>query len=1165
MIPPDVFIRTPTQSSSEIDDLNSGHHNSWQEKRLDSQRLNEIQLWQRSELDSSKNHNNHLSVTNQSSIDKQRPKVVHKEERPSEIARNNSRLLGANLGGNFIASSNHFVKNSRIPSPFNETTDFTDLSHRERNDDLQKHDKPKLHETEYDLDHITFVTVESLEKSFREKSQQSKGEKLNDTVKEPQADMAYNEFSGQYQGLADITKRYQRYSTSILTEERQQPTLSTLYSSLENIFPSTSRYIMGYDRALSEERIKEKLMQYSNLTKNERSTFQANNQYMTIGTSVLPLNEKYNSDITERTSPSLQYEMSSSIPVFTRSNSYHGGFQASSLGQNVAVEHGSNLNEGTSDTIRTSSDNGRANFYEDLPFSKPSYLPKELEQPIFNGNITGRPRINDKRSQSLTTASSQESSFQSEDPVGLPAHVGTDVAPYLNQKRSSSWSSNDDAEFLKDYLNRSFESERRPETEENPLRKSWPVGYSTSRPNMLGATPERRQPSLVHRISDNDALQRIKQGAYLQARRDFQMPYKSDFNVAKNGSCEEFSTCIEGCDPVRRSRSFDNELLPGTEEEPVLGDAGANTYLFGNVNVDEIKAKSIRTEDQILNDTMEPYSRRRAWTYDNREKSGYAEKGGFYEPKYNTIQQPLGYYSKPSSRNSETGLNIKTPYHPAEITDNVMSREHTTSLDKSISCGQNAAEGTANQRDQEKKRNSPENVINEKVVNDIAMTSAKLQSRDTETETIQAIDDDTEVFFKNEEYFHTLAEGEPGHQKEGPVRNQSKESRTDTTSSELKSAGSRKSAKKGKPRRTNIDKQKLRKCKSTGNIIEGEPQTDKSEEKPNGEIVNSSKKLRKRANVRKAKSVDHESNGGKVKEKTPSQRRSKSGRDTNGSNSNCVNDQTEEKEITKCESELTENSCRNAERKSSKTATRSVSFNEATKTSDGSVKSPITRKTQSAGAVDSQKLKLSLGNSMKSKDLKIEILPNPKSHHNSHRRLQLVEDERTLKDREEVRRSPRKASLDSSISQYADEGGGVTYLVDRLRVISEGNRSGRNSPSNDRHSFRKSPAFDRRRRPSADFSNDLFSSTPNIVKPTITIQNSTPRSMSPVFDDTDGDGRKRKNSIGSFVSRESSIGSASDLWLDEEEMNITGRRGILCRRSASASSAKSIESVENLR
>ena len=1205
MTPPEVFIRTPTQDSLGFHIIRQRYDISRQEIQSDNTRLNEnIQLWKRSQFDSRGTRHdlsisNQLRVRNQQSIGDQsiNDQSVHgqsqkafilanrstslptkqetaaaKDDRISKLTHNHNGPSDGNLD-TYVDFTSHSpsIEKTFLPSTLNKstvTTDFSDSVEQcssARQNDFRKCDKPNLHEAEYNFDNITFVTVESLDKSFREKSQQSKRNSPSEAIEGSVAGMSYKDIRGQYLDLSDAQSNgYQQCSTSISIDQRQQPGLSKSYSSPENILPSTHRYIMGYSRPLTEESVNDKLMQFSNSVRNERSAFQTSRQHTALDTSALLY-----TDINDNTSPISYYEGGFSIPGFTRSNSYNGGFPISSLDQKEVVKHSSDFVEKAGDVKSAYRANGDASFNDGFVIPRPDYAPRELDETILDSNVGERYRISDcssvslspldKASSPLSSVNSQESSFQRGDLNRLQRDLSANELQYSNQKIPPRPCSDD--KLLTDYLNRSFPLEQKPYAEENLLRRTWPAGLNFPTPSFSVNTPERKQPSLIHRISDNDALQIIRQGAYLQARRDFTVPLKYDFNQPKKELCDGSSSSLERDNARRLSRSLDNEVLSIGEGKSFFRAVDAATTLRGTASANDLTSRKSRHEEQIFDTTSRPYSPRKAMVaYEKSDKLGFEERVNFDRLNCSTSQpaSTAGYSTKPSTRNySEAGDSIRVSYLPTEMRDKIISEE-------SCSFEQSAVEYQGDQR-----KTGPEQIdksISAKCsLGDSDMTSAMLQPRDREVvvteNVIEPVVGDDDVFLANEDYSCELVQEKRMVEGEEKLGNRLKVSTVDMSSSTVKSKDSRKGSRKGKARRTSSDKQKLRKCRSTEHLPDGGLPSDGLNARLDDENMKSRKKMQR---VAKARSVDCESMEVKLEESAVIKRRLKREKSNDDSSRQCKKCQITENENSNCENELDEKDKEDTESKPGKITTRSVSFHETTKYPGGSVKSPVTRKTQSAGAVDSQRLKLSLGKSMKKKELNIEILPNPKSHHKNHRRLRSAEDERTLKNTEEVRNSPRKVSVDSTISQHSDDGIGVTYLVDRLRVISESGRSLRTSPSTDRRSLRNSPSFDSRRK-SPENDNDLVSSNTKIVKPTITVQNSSPRSASPVSSEKDAYEGQRKTSGGFFISRESSIGSASDLWLDEEEMNSFGKRGISCRRSASTSSAKSVESIEYLR
>ena len=1145
-----MFIRTPTQGSSRLEDSQIQTTSTRQENGIEDRRLGgNTDRWTDAKYDGIATHYQQPSVTNQlASCDQEvvfgqpnaqeicddykkdilvnqttakstRHEVaVAKDDRAAEILLNDRLLESRPEQYSDFGSSNHYLDKT-THSSFSRSLDsktlpdYTQQCKFERNGSIEKPDKIKRFEAEQDFDNITFVTVESLEKSFQERSKQTEKSK-KEAEQELLADMSYREFNGQYQDVPNANKRYQRYSTGFFTDNVQQPLLSTLYTSLENILPPNSRYIMDqygiYNRSISDDLTRAKLKQYDMLgNAAERPAFQSSRQYTTVGSY---------GDMKDKPTSSPEYELPSRIPSFTRSNSYQGGFEASSLGHRTVLEHGPNATERSNDLIRTYSDSGWTNLSDNSSVSKPSYTAKGPENSVLNGDGREQSRTNDsilsslspldKRALSLTMEIVQRSSTQL-----------AGAAQYSSLKMPSSWSSNDDKQFLEDYLNRSIHSEQGSEAEESVLRRTWPVGCNIPRPIMSGNSSERKHPSLVHRISDNDALQRIRQGAYLQARKDFQIPLKVDANVVKNESSGKDSmNFIANGDSARLSRSFDNEFQSSNEEAP---------------NLRKLEADEVR-----------PHSQRRAWASENRENLGYEDRESPYYSKYNTNQQG---YSKLSSRTSARGLDIGSSYTPAKMKDGLLSKEQ-------ISYDSNSFSHSINP----KQRN--EDLINRITDTDTAMSASALPTQSaravvTEYAVEPITSNDDEVFFNNDQHSCVPSEESLKGKENGSIATVLEEPGSDIYISKKKSAGSGKMSHATKLRRSKgvrVPKQKLRKCQSTGSILD--ETSDRSEDRIDDEATkNVVMKSRRKGNAKKSKSAEYTPTGDMAEENEIMKGEVKNGRESQEENRDqfgqCSKNQSGEQDSSACESGLTEQ-CTETQSQG-KPAARSVSFHETKKASGSTMKSPVTRKTKSAGAVDSHKLKSSLGKSMRNRDLNIEILPNPKSHNNNHRRIRSAEDELTVRHSEEVRSSPRKATVDLNTLQNSDEGIGVTYLVDRLRVISEGGR--RTSPSFDRRSIRNGSAVDNRQRFASENDKDKFHSSPNIVRPRIRVQNSTPRSMSPVFDDRDEYDLQRIASGGTFVSRESSIGSASDLWLDEEEVSVVGR-GISCRRSASASS-----------
>ena len=1043
---------------------------------------------------------------------------------------------------------------------------------------FDKYDEINKPYNDYCPDDVKFVTVESLEKSFREKLMQAKTTDSNEAQQNSRADMSYKDFSSlEFKDLSDASKDYPRYSAGILTEQRQQPALSSLYTALANDYPV--RYIMGYESAASEDDFKGKFKQYGNFKQGDRAVYPTNRTFENMGNLPSPLNEKPYPDVNANILPTSKYE-EASLPVFTRSNSYHGSFAGSSLGQRAHVNEGPKLIEKAQDLVASNPDKWKANFNDDSSICKHSYVSKQLAENSFNVNFTQRSGINencdsglssfDKRSQSLINVNLQNRGFQTENHPVFQSGFGGDAAHFANAKASSPCATDDDDQFVKEYLNKSFPLDSRVDAENDVLKKTWPVGYNLSRPSSSRAEPERKHfSSLVQRISDHNALQRIRQGAYLQGRRDFQVPLKRNLTATKSMPYDTISNPVERNNVMKFSRSFDDESPTSNEEKPSWGVDDIPKPLHEYRSASTINSNA---DYQGVNTGLDTYVPRKAWTYERSEN--YGERGGFSDAKDSHYQSAFSSYPMLSNRSLQSGFGHLRPSYSGRMGDGLVSGNNATLLNTSQSDEQDGAIYIFNHGNQEYKGKSDTDNINVKLSNETRELS-KEEGTTSESVQVAAVEDviesaviEDDVFAENEELSGSLINEKPGKEeaKQAPA-NQSKGADDDKRSSKKKPLDSEKVRRSERSRKRNVEKQKLRKCQSTGNVNEGTVENNKNGNKLSDEGTKNHKKTRKRANLKKSKSADNglqgnicEAKNKEIKQRSNRERDdSENKKDINGQR---LDDQHKESKKSNSENKETGKINENDGNKSGKKSTRSVSFHETTKNPDGPGKSPITRKTQSAGAVDSQRLKLSLGRSMRDKDLNIEILPNPKTHRGSHRRLRSVEDERTLKSGEDQHNNTRKASLDSNISKYNSEAVDATDLVDRLRVISEGARSARSSPNVDRRSTRNG---DRRQRLSPDKEIDRSNSVRNIIKPKITVQNSTPRSMSPVFDDKDGCESQKENIRGFVISRESSIGSASDLWLDEDEVKSFGRKGILCKRSASTASSRSVESVEYFR
>ncbi len=213
-------------------------------------------------------------------------------------------------------------------------------------------------------------------------------------------------------------------------------------------------------------------------------------------------------------------------------------------------------------------------------------------------------------------------------------------------------------------------------------------------------------------------------------------------------------------------------------------------------------------------------------------------------------------------------------------------------------------------------------------------------------------------------------------------------------------------------------------------------------------------------------------------------------------------------------------------------------------------KIPVSRKSLSTGAITVRKDTVQQA---KASDTKMRVLLSPRGHKKVSKNLKESESDvkSDLKyNSNEENTIPSSFNVKNVIPTSPTTVDPVD-LVDRLRVLSDGSRSGRNSPTTERRFSMKDPD---------DL--DRMNSVRKILQPLIVVDKPTPvqpPSANLQVNNTVVNPRE------DIVSRESSIGSASDLWMEEEEKRCARLKRKYCRRSSSGNSGKSNDSFEEMR
>eukprot|EP00794_Sanderia_malayensis_P017332 gene17333-19065_t len=131
-------------------------------------------------------------------------------------------------------------------------------------------------------------------------------------------------------------------------------------------------------------------------------------------------------------------------------------------------------------------------------------------------------------------------------------------------------------------------------------------------------------------------------------------------------------------------------------------------------------------------------------------------------------------------------------------------------------------------------------------------------------------------------------------------------------------------------------------------------------------------------------------------------------------------------------------------------------------------------------------------------------------------------------------------------------------LIGKLKVLSDGCMSGRTSPLMERKFFDMHGEGE---------GMDRENSVRRILQPLIMIQKATPDQLSLASTPSSAMSSERTNARSGIVSRESSIGSASDLMLEEDDRLPMFRGNVKrkhCVRTSSANSGKSIDSLRTV-
>ena len=968
-------------------------------------------------------------------------------------------------------------------------------------------------------DNVTFVTAESLDRAFQEQRYLSKKKQASDCEAEYSTAMSGSPLSDSLKP----NRYYQNVYSPTYQQQQAIPTFNSVYNSFPDNYSAVKlrnpQNPTSYGLAFHEQ-VRKRDEQSYNFDKQHASNFQFDKSFQ-------GRNDLATSFATSSSSDMPVTSLSKgtpNFPSFTRSRSYHGSFRdsdrldnsvplAASLNVASPVERANELlkstfgdwrlntsehpnlrrySEGSTKTYLTKNGHVMDNDTVKYPSGKDCEtepLHKRLSRSLINMDTHFKNENYSAPSTSLKTNSLLRRQGESED-CGL----------YFQAPRCE----DEDERFVRDYLAQSLPIADNYERDDDILKSTWPVvpSLNPNRPRPVVVDVAKRSSSLMQKISDHGALQRIREGAYLQRKRDFSLPIKQPLTSSKSNGIETAVRKSGSLNDMRNSKSFDDRYLPIDEEARNMSlQSLYHNGLPRSVWGEEENTLTMKTRGSDSS-IESPVEVQESW---HGSQDVIVDKTPFNN----------------SSKTESEGIDTARSNH--KRTRKGRSRK---SHDKLVS----AKVETVNEKRKES-RLSMENVEEEIFATDAVEDEVFLENDDCENEHV------SKGFFEVESEHVEKVSSDSVMMKHGVDK-------TAVSTSRKAACGYAKND--GKP----DDGDELRGTKVRNNIVN---ETDKLREDNNDDKIRR-RKLRKMADVKRAKKIDQESKQDPQSHELRSVEHCKENFEVREKEHITKGHDEAGKAVTEgketCEGEILNDEGKDEKRKQKK-STRSVSFYDNAKSHEIPGKSSVSRKSKSTGTLSTRRSRLSETNSSKEKDVKIELLPNPKTHRGGHRRLKSAEDQRQVGSREQVKLEERKGSLDSNIGKIKNDAIGVNDLVDRLKVISETNRSCRNSPVVERR-FNLNPNVEL----------DRVNSVRNILKPKITVENSTPRSSSPVSINEE-DNQSNNSSPERNVSRECSIGSASDLWIDEEVINR--RRGNRCRRSVSAASGRSSESVDLFR
>ena len=1097
-------------------------------------------------------------------------------------------------------------------SRFNESDRHgSDIQIRRRRDD-------------YCPDDVTFVTAESLEESFKYRTDSPRN---STSFQTDQTGRHRIDFSNDSMiGMMDKNWHSSDYLDKMSYPVR--PLTLSMYGAKElrseapsklNAFRSAKSFDSGdigfFANSLVDLR-NPKLSSFENSAQNQlhRSSVPQLNESPRLSSNERSKRDE-NGNITTGSSERTK------IPVFTRSRSHHDGFpdsageSASELNYRTAFDRANRLlesNFGNWRTVRFANDTSllgnsphgswsglSQNQAENLEAradrerniaANSGALSKRLSRSLINLNRTSRGCAVSKIP--VRTEARISSSLESKEKINI-----SKIDPYEDE--------NCDNGFVNAYLSQSLPAEENCVPEEDFLKRTWPTGNG-----MLKTSAEigKGNFSLMHRISDSDVLQKIKQGAFLQGKRNFNLPQRRSLPVTDNDSVESINSVSNFSDRfsnLRNSKSFDN-LLSSSSTDPI-----EDSMAYAKRPSEQIS----RTPDD--NDFQaSPSSVLAINGYGANSSPCFDDAKRFVSSRRNNNQKPecgecIADLQERSSKGIQESNAVKRPssiaggkYHSKGrdsgvclSTSSTASQNFTPSFEANsgeFGIGRNDASSydfgqlMADERELERGEMGVEkeetvgterwNGLREGNIRATLDESVKAEEmnsprcRQVEEGIIESEVNEDDVFLSNNDYYDTLIQQEQQEQKQQKLRQQGQQQQRDKQQQQRQndsntSIKNRSNDAAGGTGRQGAQRELnscLKKCKSLQDV---RPRHSPSEPN-NANRTSQSKSSGKLSNLRTAKSIDfnlnHEGNEnyivGHTRREVESRKQNKRTENVPSIDDKKIETETKKQTSKQKKHEISASPKRHAkadakteksEETTKQSTARSVSFHETTKTDNSPSRIPVS-KSKSAGAIDSNRPRISTASSSKMKDMKIEILPNPKTHRKSKQKcVNKAAEPRPTNDKQ-MKESPKRTTPSLSIAEQRSCGIDASELVDRLRLISEGNRSCRISPKVDRRFTLKSN--------SAEISRS--SSVKKILNPMITIETSTPRSNSIASINVE---RSEKSFTKDVVSRESSIGSASDLWIEEDDKYTTRRKKNVCRRSSSATSGRSLESIDEMR